>query len=589
MIRVLQAKITHNTNDNELLTNGDSGFQELNIPDEISLENDTINDSSVSIGSDEVDHNLGNSLPQSTPSNENKEFEEDDDDDDDDNISELSFGTDMSNISGEDWKPISTHIKWIQMQMEKGTSPKEIFRQLTGESIPNDLDDIIALRFILRLLNESTTRPKLNHINTIDDVISLIEKSSKIIVLTGAGVSVSCGIPDFRSRNGIYARLSKDFPDLPDPQSMFDIHYFKRNPYPFFKFAKEIYPGQFSPSPSHKFIKYFERKGRLLRNYSQNIDTLEKAAGIERVITCHGSFATATCTNCGYKVDSNAIKSDIFAQHIPLCPKCNNDNTVDSSIMSVMKPDIVFFGEGLSAEFHDSMTIDKDECDLLIVIGSSLKVRPVALIPNSIPENIPQILINREPLNHLNFDVELLGDCDIIIKYLCKRLGSDWKDYCFGPSNNNNNQNSSEETPIDETGNGNNDDYEDIRFVAPSRYIFKGAELTDSFPDDDDDSDESELELTDEGPKTFPEAERNASVMSLSAESSANSGFTKNANLEIQNVLISGHGAQNDYVPNDKFGMNEQNKILNGASTSTSIPSFKNDNEGLENIFFNTF
>ena len=221
-----------------MLTNGDSGFQELNIPDEISLENDTINDSSVSVGSDEVDHNLGNSLPQSTPSNENKEFEEDDDDDDDDNISELSFGTDMSNISGEDWKPISTHIKWIQMQMEKGTSPKEIFRQLTGESIPNDLDDIIALRFILRLLNESTTRPKLNHINTIDDVISLIEKSSKIIVLTGAGVSVSCGIPDFRSRNGIYARLSKDFPDLPDPQSMFDIHYFKRNPYPFFKFAK---------------------------------------------------------------------------------------------------------------------------------------------------------------------------------------------------------------------------------------------------------------------------------------------------------------------------------------------------------------
>ena len=89
--------------------------------------------------------------------------------------------------------------------------------------------------------------------------------------------------------------------------------------------------------------------------------------------------------------------------------------------MPVMKPDIVFFGEGLSDEFHNSMTIDKDECDLLIVIGSSLKVRPVALIPNSIPENIPQILINREPLSHLNFDVELLGDCDIILKHLCER------------------------------------------------------------------------------------------------------------------------------------------------------------------------
>ena len=90
--------------------------------------------------------------------------------------------------------------------------------------------------------------------------------------------------------------------------------------------------------------------------------------------------------------------------------------------MPVIKPDIVFFGEGLSDEFHTSMSIDKDECDLLIVIGSSLKVRPVALIPNSIPEDVPQILINREPLSHFNFDVELLGDCDIIIEHLCERF-----------------------------------------------------------------------------------------------------------------------------------------------------------------------
>ena len=153
---------------------------------------------------------------------------------DDDSISELSCASDLS---GEDWKPISNHIKWIQMQMEKGTSPKDIVRHLTGEEL-SDMDDMSALRFIVRLLSESNVRSKLSHINTIEDVVSLIEKSSKIIVLTGAGVSVSCGIPDFRSRNGIYARLSKDYPDLPDPQSMFDIHYFKRNPYPFFKFAK---------------------------------------------------------------------------------------------------------------------------------------------------------------------------------------------------------------------------------------------------------------------------------------------------------------------------------------------------------------
>lgn len=71
-------------------------------------------------------------------------------------------------------------------------------------------------------------------------------------------VSVSCGIPDFRSRDGIYSRLAIDFPDLPDPQAMFDIQYFSQDPRPFFKFAREIYPGQFKPSPCHRYGKYGE-------------------------------------------------------------------------------------------------------------------------------------------------------------------------------------------------------------------------------------------------------------------------------------------------------------------------------------------
>jgi len=198
---------------------------------------------------------------------------------------------------------------------------------------------------------------------------------------------------------------------------MFDINYFKHDQRPFFKFAKEIYPGQFEPSISHKFIKCIEEHGKLLRNYSQNIDTLEIAAGIERVVTCHGSFATATCTRCKFKTSGSSIKESIFAQRIPLCPQC----PPDGEEMAVIKPDIVFFGESLPDEFHDSMAADKDKCDLLIVMGSSLKVRPVALIPNSVPPEIPQILINREPLDHLTFDVELLGDCDVIVQEICNR------------------------------------------------------------------------------------------------------------------------------------------------------------------------
>lgn len=337
-------------------------------------------------------------------------------------VSDISCASYLSNLSGEDWKPNGVGpITWVQKQIEFGTSPRAILSELLPHaSISPDINNMTLWRLIVSMLSEPPKRRKLPNVNTLDDVVSLIKRSKRIIVLTGAGVSVSCGIPDFRSRDGIYARLSKDFPDLPDPQAMFDIHYFKRDPRPFFKFAKEIYPGQFEPSPSHRFIKLLETHGRLLRNYTQNIDTLEKTAGIERVITCHGSFATASCTRCRSRVNAEVIRDAIFAQTIPHCEACYADGQ-EPFEMAVMKPDIVFFGEGLSDEFHSAMAADKHNCDLLIVMGSSLKVRPVALIPSSIDPDVPQILINREPLNHLEFDVELLGDCDLIVQEICNR------------------------------------------------------------------------------------------------------------------------------------------------------------------------
>ncbi|VDN14915.1 unnamed protein product, partial [Dibothriocephalus latus] len=70
--------------------------------------------------------------------------------------------------------------------------------------------------------------------STLDSVVKLINSSSRILVLTGAGISVSCGIPDFRSRDGIYARLAQDYPDLTSPQAMFEMDFFLHNPLPFF-------------------------------------------------------------------------------------------------------------------------------------------------------------------------------------------------------------------------------------------------------------------------------------------------------------------------------------------------------------------
>uniref|UniRef100_A0A8C7CFU7 Sirtuin 1 n=1 Tax=Oncorhynchus kisutch TaxID=8019 RepID=A0A8C7CFU7_ONCKI len=333
-----------------------------------------------------------------------------------------------SHASSSDWTPqpqIGSY-SFIQQHIMRETDPRTILKDLLPPEtvLPPDLDDMTLWQIIINI-SEPPKRKKRKDINTLEDVVRILHESKKILVLTGAGVSVSCGIPDFRSRDGIYARLAIDFPDLPDPQAMFDIEYFRRDPRPFFKFAKEIYPGQFQPSPCHKFISMLGKHGKLLRNYTQNIDTLEQVAGVQRIIQCHGSFATASCLICKHKVDCEAVREDIFNQVVPHCPRCRDIP------LAIMKPDIVFFGENLPELFHRAMKQDKDEVDLLIVIGSSLKVRPVALIPTSIPHEVPQVLINREQLPHLNFDVELLGDCDVIVNELCHRLGGDFEQLCY--------------------------------------------------------------------------------------------------------------------------------------------------------------
>ncbi|KAI8915631.1 DHS-like NAD/FAD-binding domain-containing protein [Gorgonomyces haynaldii] len=280
------------------------------------------------------------------------------------------------------------------------------------EMHPEELLPVLKYAFMMR----ASKRERLPQYSTVEDAVDLIRKSKNIVVLTGAGCSVSCGIPDFRSKNGIYSRL-QEF-DLTDPQEMFDLNYFRIRPETFYSFAHEIYPSNFKPSPSHYFIKLLEKKGKLLNNYTQNIDTLESIAGIKRVIQCHGSFATCKCIECGHTMPGKEIEADIFAKQVPICKVCPGEDK------GVIKPGIVFFGEKLPLEFDMAFAQDRTQVDLLIVIGSSLKVAPVADVKDHIPSQVPQILINREALPHMrSFDIQLIGYSDAIVKELVRLLG----------------------------------------------------------------------------------------------------------------------------------------------------------------------
>lgn len=120
------------------------------------------------------------------------------------------------------------------------------------------------------------------------------------MVVTGAGISVSAGIPDFRSpKTGLYASL-KDM-GLPQPESVFDLKFFQENPKPFYKLAKDFLDlNKFMPTPAHHFIRLLQDKGLLWMNMSQNIDNLETKAGIlpEILVQAHGANIGAACAKC---------------------------------------------------------------------------------------------------------------------------------------------------------------------------------------------------------------------------------------------------------------------------------------------------
>ncbi|WVN89287.1 uncharacterized protein L203_104508 [Cryptococcus depauperatus CBS 7841] len=317
----------------------------------------------------------------------------------------------------------------------------------------------VALSRILR------RRERLPDYSSVDDAIKLLANAKKIIVLSGAGISTSCGIPDFRSSTGLYAQLQEEGKyELDDPQQMFDIRYFREKPDVFYSFARQIYPSNFVPSACHRWIKMLEDRGVLLRNYTQNIDTLESLAGVTKTLQCHGSFKTASCLRCKHRVLGQTIEPFIMSQQVPYCIICQEKCTAerearrsyrekmknlkakgkgkgkanewdDDDVGSesegewgggepgIIKPDITFFGQALESEFDECLFKDREEVDLLVVIGTSLKVAPVSEVLTHIPHSVPQIFINLTPVYHVHPDISLLGDADSIVTYLSDRLG----------------------------------------------------------------------------------------------------------------------------------------------------------------------
>lgn len=194
---------------------------------------------------------------------------------------------------------------------------------------------------------------------------ALLRERQPCVVLTGAGVSTESGIPDFRSPTGIWADV--------DPYEVASIQAFRRDPVRVWSFyrARIDLLRDAEPNAAHRALAELERRSLVQAVITQNIDTLHSRAGSREVIEVHGSIRSAQCLGCLWTEPADAVLAQLETGDVPVCPRCGD----------VLKPGVVMFGELLPADAIDRATQLARGARLLVVVGSSLEVWPVAGLP----------------------------------------------------------------------------------------------------------------------------------------------------------------------------------------------------------------
>jgi NAD-dependent deacetylase len=207
----------------------------------------------------------------------------------------------------------------------------------------------------------------------------LLRANAPCVVLTGAGVSTESGIPDFRSATGIWTQY--------DPMEYASISAFGRDPAKVWDFyAKRLdVLSDARPNAAHLALAELEERGLVRAIVTQNVDRLHDLAGSRDVVEVHGSIRTASCPRDGTTL---AFDEVVARLPVPTCPECG----------AVVKPDVVMFGELLPAEAIDRATALAREAPLLLVVGSSLEVWPVAGLPDETLRAGGRLaIVNRDP------------------------------------------------------------------------------------------------------------------------------------------------------------------------------------------------
>ena len=198
------------------------------------------------------------------------------------------------------------------------------------------------------------------------ELARLLRSGGSTVALTGAGISVPSGIPDFRSPGtGIWEKV--------DPMEVATIQAFHRDPARFWSFYRPRFQelGNKRLNPAHEALVELEGRGLLEAVITQNVDRLHRSAGSRRVVEVHGSIDTSSCTSCGSSWPLDEVGALFDDDGVAVCPCC----------LGYVKPDVVLFGELLPEAAMAEAGALAAEADLLLCVGSSLEVYPVAGLP----------------------------------------------------------------------------------------------------------------------------------------------------------------------------------------------------------------
>jgi NAD-dependent protein deacetylase/lipoamidase len=213
---------------------------------------------------------------------------------------------------------------------------------------------------------------------SVAQLAALVRERQPCVVLTGAGVSTESGIPDFRSATGIWAEV--------DPFEVATIDAFRRDPEKVWAFYARRFRSLLDAEPNagHLALAELERRGLVGAVVTPNIDMLHMRAGSREVVEVHGSIRRAVCPRCGAEETLDGVLAQLEERPAPLCPACG----------AVLKPGVVLFGELLPSREVERATELAREAELMLVVGSSLEVWPVAGLPL---ESRAFAIVNRGP------------------------------------------------------------------------------------------------------------------------------------------------------------------------------------------------